>query len=208
MRNIFSMHTHYPKIFIILLYTFFHYKIAKLLQIVFLSTIASSSYQITLGVAWIIAAVLPIFLFRSYDWLYIDRTRIVENKKEIMKWSICIVLGVGMFVLLGVTKYFHTVRYPILFFFVTPLVEESLFRGWIFDVLQRQKRWSPVVLTALLFGFQHLQYFNYIPSLFALFQITYTFILGLLLGRVRLISGNFYISLGLHILVNFITVYY
>ncbi len=123
-------------------------------------------------------------------------------------YSGLIILGLLIFVLLGQTKYFHLVKYPVIFFIVTPIAEELIFRGFVFRVFEKVSTSSPVVFSAVLFGLHHLQYTNYSLTTFAIFQVAYTFVLGLLLGKVRKLSGSIYIGILLHIIINLVSVYY
>lgn len=158
----------------------------------------------SLSITWIlIALVTSLLTFNTTGFIY-DSKKTIENRSILFKLSGLIVLGLFFFVLLGVTKNFHAVKYPLLFVLVTPGVEEILFRGWIYNKLSMLKL-NAVVFSALFFGLHHIQYFGYQLSLFALFQIMYTFILGLLFGFMRKKSGSIYPSLLAHILINFVS---
>ena len=86
-----------------------------------------------------------------------------------------------------------------------PLGEELLFRGWIYDVMEKlsQSRWwslsfplpASVVLTSIAFAFWHLQNWDTYPAGLVLFQVGYSFFAGLWLGTLRAKSGG--IALGI-----------
>lgn len=84
---------------------------------------------------------------------------------------------------------------------ITPIVEELISRSWLFAEVKRLTKFSPVLITSILFAIQHLQYYNFILTWFAQFQIEYTFFLGLVLTKLRLKSGSIYIPLAIHMLV-------
>lgn len=79
-----------------------------------------------------------------------------------------------------------------------PLAEELFFRGFLFEGLRytRLGTIGTVVITSLLWAVIHLQYGPY--------EITTVFILGLLLGVARLVTGSIYIPILMHALVNLV----
>ena len=77
-----------------------------------------------------------------------------------------------------------------------PIVEEILFRGIIFKVLEHlNKSWVAVFISALLFGIWHGQ-----PV-----QMGYTFIAGLVFGLARLYSGGILLPIFIHIINNLLS---
>ena len=163
------------------------------------------SYVVSVSLAWsLIALFLTLFSLKD-SGLRFNLKQIVKDRNKILFLTALVLLGLLLFVFLGITKYFHSVMYPIVFFLVTPIVEEIIFRGWIYGQIEKFKFGSPIIISSLLFGFHHLQYFDYRLTLFAIFQIFYTFVLGLLLARIRKLSGSIYLGLVIHILINFIT---
>ena len=89
------------------------------------------------------------------------------------------------------------------------LAEELLFRGAIFAVAAHvfpSRRALPIVLTAVLFSLQHLQYYRFHAGTQALTQVAYTLPLGLVLGYVRAATGRLLPGIGLHVLNNAIAV--
>jgi membrane protease YdiL (CAAX protease family) len=79
---------------------------------------------------------------------------------------------------------------------VTPVGEETLFRGFLFRGWFRDATdaWLAIVLTALLFAVMHVQY--------DWFVITQVFGFGLLLGWMRWVSGSTLLTMLLHALIN------
>lgn len=79
---------------------------------------------------------------------------------------------------------------------VTPIGEESLFRGFLFRgwYRERQDAWSAIGLTAVLFALLHVQY--------DWFVIAQVFAFGLLLGWMRWVSGSTALTMLLHALIN------
>ena len=79
---------------------------------------------------------------------------------------------------------------------VTPIGEETLFRGFLFRGWFREPNdaWLAIVLTALLFAIMHVQY--------DWFVITQVFGFGLLLGWMRWASGSTLLTMLLHAMIN------
>jgi membrane protease YdiL (CAAX protease family) len=79
-----------------------------------------------------------------------------------------------------------------------PLAEELFFRGFLFESVRytRLGVTGAVVITSLLWAVIHLQYGPY--------EITTVFILGLILGVARLITGSIYTPIVMHGLVNLV----
>jgi sodium transport system permease protein len=76
---------------------------------------------------------------------------------------------------------------------VTPaLCEEFVFRGLLFSGLRRVGPWTAILTTSLLFGLAHGSVHRMLP----------TFLLGLLMGTLRLRSGSIVPSMLLHLLNN------
>lgn len=190
---------------LILFLTLTNYQLAKLIQRLVLYFFPSFSYQMALVIPWLLIAVIPIVIFKSFKELQIDSQTVRKNILDIALICGLVTAGLLLFVFTGITKYFHSVQYPLIFFIATPIIEELIFRGWMFTRLEKLNL-RPIISTSLLFGLHHLQYFRYVPTPFAIFQMTYTFFLGLLFARLRKKSGNLYISILLHIFINWVTV--
>ena len=79
---------------------------------------------------------------------------------------------------------------------VTPIGEESLFRGFLFRGWYRepQDAWIAIVLSAVFFALLHVQY--------DWFVIAQVFGFGLLLGWMRWVSGSTLLTMALHALIN------
>jgi membrane protease YdiL (CAAX protease family) len=77
-----------------------------------------------------------------------------------------------------------------------PLVEETFFRGFLFRGLAASPLGGPatIVVTSLAWAAIHLQY--------DLYDMGTIFLLGLLLGAFRLITGSLWPPLLMHALVN------
>lgn len=190
----------------ILFLSFANYSLAVLGRDIVVNVFEGLYPILVLSVLWMSICAVPTLLMYQESGFSLTRGEWLKNWKELLGYFLVIFIGLVLFVLLGVTKQFHSVRSPIFFFFVTPFAEELLFRGWIFGQLKKLE-FFPVTGSALLFSLHHLQYFGYVPTSFALLQIAYTFLLGILLGRMRLKSGNLYFGLGIHILINLVIVY-
>lgn len=79
---------------------------------------------------------------------------------------------------------------------ITPIGEETLFRGFLFRGWLHTQRdaWPVIVLTALMFALVHIQYDWYV--------IGQVFTFGLLLGWMRWASGSTVLTMLLHGLIN------
>jgi membrane protease YdiL (CAAX protease family) len=79
---------------------------------------------------------------------------------------------------------------------ITPIGEETLFRGFLFRGLFREPKdaWPAIIVTALLFAIMHLQY-----DWSVLVQV---FGFGVLLGWLRWVSGSTVLTIVLHALIN------
>jgi membrane protease YdiL (CAAX protease family) len=79
---------------------------------------------------------------------------------------------------------------------VTPIGEESLFRGFLFQGWFREPKdaWPAIVLTAAVFALMHVQY--------DWFVIGQVFGFGVLLGWMRWVSGSTLLTMALHALIN------
>ena len=80
---------------------------------------------------------------------------------------------------------------------VTPIGEESLFRGFLFRGWLRSPRdvWPVIALTAFLWAIVHVQYDWYI--------IAQVFCFGVLLGWLRWATGSTILTMLMHALINF-----
>ncbi|SRR5712691_4508050 len=80
---------------------------------------------------------------------------------------------------------------------VTPIGEETLFRGFLFRGWHRSPRhaWPVIIATALLWAFIHVQYDLYV--------IAQVFVYGLVLGWFRWVTRSTILAMLLHGLINF-----
>jgi uncharacterized protein len=80
---------------------------------------------------------------------------------------------------------------------VTPIGEESLFRGFLFRGWLRAPRdvWPVILVTAFLWAIVHVQY-----DWFVIFQV---FCFGVMLGWLRWATGSTILTMLLHGLINF-----
>jgi membrane protease YdiL (CAAX protease family) len=80
---------------------------------------------------------------------------------------------------------------------VTPIGEETLFRGWLFAGWLREPRdtWPVIIVTAGLFAILHVQY--------DWFVIAQVFVFGLLVGWIRWATGSAIVTMLMHAVINF-----
>ena len=156
--------------------------------------------------AWVLFAMLLCLLHPRSSGLIFEWKLIRQNWRPVA-WSVLVVLfGLLLFLFLGVSRYFMYVASYAVFIVWIPIAEELLFRGWMFGVLERY-RWYPIVATSALFSLHHIQYGNYQITRFLLFQMAYTFMLGIFLGTMRKASGNIYLGILLHIFINLMIIF-
>jgi len=182
-----------------------NYQIAKLFQRLILNFFPSFSYVWSISLPWVLLGVILCISTLPSPGIKNQLKLLKENWSSLFLYSLAVCVGLLIFYLLGVTKYFHSVKNPIIFFIFTPIAEELIFRGWIYDQLEKMKL-NSILGSSVLFGLHHLQYFRYIPTPFAIFQVSYTFVLGLLFGKIRQKSGGIYLSIALHMLINWFSV--
>ena len=192
----------------VVLVTLLDYKLAKFVQSIFIIKFQNLGYLFSVSISWLLVGMVPFFIFNKDGGLTLDTKKVIVNKRQLIIYSLDILLGLVLFLMLGISKYFSSIKYPFIFFIITPIVEESIFRGWGYGIIEKLSKKHVIVITSLLFALHHLQYFNFSLTKFAIFQIIYTFVLGLLLGKIRKLSGGIYIGLALHILLNFAVVYF
>ena len=79
---------------------------------------------------------------------------------------------------------------------VTPIGEETLFRGFLFQGWFREPKdvWPAIILTSVVFALMHVQY--------DWFVIGQVFGFGVLLGWMRWVSGSTLLTMVLHALIN------
>ena len=82
--------------------------------------------------------------------------------------------------------------------FVPALCEESLFRGGLQNFLTRASRspWLAIVVVSILFSLAHFSFYLFLPRMF----------LGVALGLIYFLTGNIWLSIIAHFLVNAMSV--
>lgn len=96
-------------------------------------------------------------------------------------------------------------------FTVVPLYEELLYRGVLFSLIlayarhhfsETQSIWIAIIVSALAFGLGHASNGFYVGWSFALFQMSYASLFGLLAGYNRARTGSIIAPVLLHALMN------
>ncbi len=134
----------------------------------------------------------------------------IRSKKHLMYLAI----GLGFAILVDLTNllldrpiipefveaaYTSTSFKPLLWFaicIVAPVYEEIVFRGFALAGFQKSRLGPPgaVVLVSLLWSALHIQY--------ELFLMAQVFVLGLVIGAIRVKSGSILPAIGVHMLIN------
>lgn len=83
--------------------------------------------------------------------------------------------------------------------FITPLFEELFFRGFLMSGLERTvvRPIGAVLISSLIWALMYIQLDSYL--------VINIYILGVILGMARFHSGSIYLPIGLHMVVNFLT---
>lgn len=188
----------------VVLVSLFNYVVAQRLHTLFLP---GSEFlgELTFSLVWLgVALLLCVAAPGRFEFLRLDGQRIWRNWRQLTLYVALAAGGLLVFSLLGFTRFFKDVEYPLLFVVLIPLIEELVFRGYVFTTLQYVFPRSAVVASALLFALHHAQYYGFDVSPFLLFQIAYTFALGVVLARIRQHSGSVYLGIALHCCINFV----
>lgn len=159
-------------------------------------------YPWGLSIFWFAEIIILWILFLGrksiFQWHQLTRVEIVK----VLAWSFPILLGVIIFMVTSIHTVFQGVSLPVVFIFVIPIVEEILFRGIIFERLTKYSAQLAVVGSSILFALHHLQYYHFQLSSFVVFQVGYTFLLGISLGNIRRHSRSILLGMIIHIFIN------
>lgn len=134
--------------------------------------------------------------------------------RRFLVWSILIILGLSIvydgvsyaldrpilpefMIAVYETACFRPFLYVVIIL-VAPVLEEVLFRGFLFEGIRHSRLGAPgaVLITSAFWAALHLQY--------DAFDITALFVLGIVLGVLKVRSNSLHIPILLHILVNLI----
>ncbi|EHP85245.1 CPBP family intramembrane glutamic endopeptidase [Methanotorris formicicus] len=92
-----------------------------------------------------------------------------------------------------------------------PIGEELLYRGFLFEILNRKYSFAiSALVSSLFFGVRHLVHFLLLPKypVFAgLFYFYIAFVYGLIMAYAYKKTENIYIPMGLHLLTNIISAF-
>ncbi len=136
------------------------------------------------------------------------------NRQELFKWLTVVLICVCVSILLDVVLNLPVENFMldvkaandslamlvliiVTFSFVIPIVEELIFRGWLYSKIKQTKLGDigALVITTFIFTVIHTQYDN-------VSTLIYIFSLGLLLGFVRYKTHNTSYAIVIHILFN------
>ena len=173
----------------------------------FLSIATCLSTPVTVGLTVLLAWVRRGIAVRDYLALR------MPTRGQVVRWFL--VLGLYMVTADTLTllsgrplvpdvmvRFYQSSLVPPLMWFVlvvcAPLAEEILFRGFMFEGLLRSRAGAAgaVVITSLLWSVVHLQY--------DLVEVGEVFLIGLLLGLVRLRTGSLCLTMLMHGVMNLI----
>ncbi len=98
-----------------------------------------------------------------------------------------------------------TFKIAILMLILAPLGEETLYRGLIEGyLLCHTSPWVAIVFTAIIFGLVHILAFHDAPEGFRVFIVLNAFLMGLVAGYFRAISGSLIPAYALHSAANLV----
>jgi membrane protease YdiL (CAAX protease family) len=88
------------------------------------------------------------------------------------------------------------------FVLVAPIGEEMLFRGALYELVEREWPRAALFVSTLFFSLHHFELHGFRATNAALSQVGFTFVMGWVFGRFRRESGSLWPGLGLHVLTN------
>ncbi|AHF80655.1 CPBP family intramembrane glutamic endopeptidase [Thermococcus paralvinellae] len=98
-----------------------------------------------------------------------------------------------------------TFKIAILMLVLAPLGEETLYRGLIEGyLLCHTSFWVAIVFTAIIFGLVHILAFRDAPKGFRIFIVLDAFLMGLVAGYFRAISGSLILAYAFHSAANLV----
>ena len=172
------------------------------------TVVAQSAAIVLLELAYLLPVIL-IFAWRHINWKYLGfgkfkwSTLGIGCGLVVASYAIIALYGLLLFALKietqgqQIVKLFAQLDSPIWFFIVgavvAPFVEESFFRGFLFQGLRQKYGWIPaMLLSSAIFAAAHLDLVALIP----------TFVLGNVLAYVYHRSNSVWLGIVLHFLVN------
>jgi len=183
------------------------YIIARLINPLFIGT----------PLNWVASIRLPAFLLSVWVISCFGRESLQRpsNLKRYLwlVFAVAVVL-IGTYVLIYVVQVWvpklPTAGGLVIFLGTGLFAEEFWFRGTIFSLAQqnysRHQKISVVLFSAACYGLSHWQYHGFGLTVGAATQITYTFLLGLVLGLLRQQTQSLWPTVLLHFAVNIIAV--
>src|SRR5687767_2546654 len=98
-----------PYLILILSIALSNYQLAKMGQKSILALLPNFSYIWSLSLPWLVIGLIPVVVFRL-NIFYLNLQLIRKNIKEILFYSLIVLIGLALFINLGVTSYFHSVK--------------------------------------------------------------------------------------------------
>lgn len=185
-------------------------------EAVFLSSLVNNGDAIS--IAEITAAILGIAI--TFFFIYLRKRQSIEDYlllhavtlRTILKYlALMAVAMIIMAVIAIISEHptpqvmvdiYRSAKYPALLWFAliiaAPFFEEILFRGFLFEGLQRSALGliPTAIITSAIWASIHLQY--------GLYEIVLIFFIGLLLSYAKVKSQSLYIPIAMHVLMNLV----
>ena len=183
------------------------YAIARLVNPVFAGT----------PLSWVASIRLPAFLVSVLVVSYFGRESLrwpTNLRRYAWLFVVAVIALIGAYVLIYIVQVWvpklPTAGGLVIFLGTGLLAEEFWFRGAIFSLTERayprhQQRWA-ILLSAACYGLSHWQYHGFGLTAAAAVQISYTLLLGLVLGLLRRQTQSLWPAVGLHLAVNIVAV--
>ena len=185
-------------------------------EAVFLNSLISNGDAIS--IAEIAAAILGIAI--TFFFIYLHKRQSIEDylllyavtfRTALKYMALMAVAMIVIAVIANISEHptpqimvdiYHSAKYPALLWFAliiaAPFFEEILFRGFLFEGLQRSALGiiPTAIITSALWASIHLQY--------GLYEIVLIFFVGLLLSYAKVKSQSLYIPIVMHVLMNLV----
>jgi hypothetical protein len=158
----------------------------------------------------VVAAALAVYLFHAR---YVERRDPLELATQRLPWFasgtllgagliaavILSLAGLGVYRVQGLAPYPIDLAGAIALALSSGVVEEILFRGYLFRWLSRWSPWAALLVTSAIFGFAH----GHNPHATLFSSVAIALEAGVLLGAAYWLSGNLWFPIGIHAGWNF-----
>ncbi len=178
----------------------------------------SAAQRFAPPVAWLAATCIASLLVCALIYVSIRPARPFAMPRPVTDWRrVFRVSGIWLAVWLSAsaavaakagywTAYAHGAAALVAFLIFGPLQEELLFRGAMFELVQRvfpsSRAFLPILISSFFFSLHHFELHHYRATSAALLQVGFTLPMGIVFGTLRAESGSLWPALVLHFFTN------